>query len=111
MSTKSIWELSKSERNATLLSAFAGMTPAEQKPETLMNLLRQIRPFIAQKRREGYSVEQICTALQHPSIALTASPVSVRRILVEDEKRRAQRRKARLAALVPRSASAPKPTP
>jgi hypothetical protein len=67
--------------------------------------------LIIKKREQGFSVDQIRTALKHPAIAIDASPASIRRLLREADRRRDLRRKARAAALMTSVAAAPaKPT-
>jgi hypothetical protein len=111
MSDTAIWQKSKSERAAAFAAAFAGTAPAERKIPSLTTQLRLLQPLILKKRQEGYTVEQICEKLKHPDIAVDASPVSIRRVILEAERKREQRRKARIAALMPKPSSAPsKPT-
>lgn len=88
------------QRVAAIDQAFAGVTPAEHDGPTLVQQLRSIRSLLAKKRQQGFTVDQICASLKHPAVGIDASPVSVRRVLAEVEKRREQRRKARAAKLL-----------
>ncbi len=107
MNNTPIWQKSKAERATAFATAFAQAEPTERKVPSLTEQLRAVGPLIIKKRQEGFSVEQICAGLKHPDIAIDASPASIRRILVEADRKREQRRKARIAALMPRTTAAP----
>jgi hypothetical protein len=110
MATTPFWQRSKSERAAAFATAFAGIAPAEQKTPTLAQQLRAIRPLILAKRREGYNVDQICASLKHPDIGIDASAPTVRRMIREADRKAELRRKARIAALMPKPVSTAAPT-
>ena len=101
MPTTPIWKKPRSERSAAFAAAFANVEPAESDSPPLTTQLRSVRALILKRRGMGYTVDQICTALKHPAIAIDASTASVRRILNEADRQREQRRKARIAKLMP----------
>lgn len=109
MADTAIWQKSKPERATAFATAFTGVVPEERKLPSLNDQLRAVRSLILQKRKEGYSVDQICAALKHPAIGITASALSVRRILAEAERKLELRRKARVGALLGRGATAAAP--
>lgn len=100
MAETPIWKKPASERAAAFAKAFAGIEPAEHAVPPLRTQLRSVSPMISKKRREGFSVEQICARLKDPAIGIEVTPVALRRFLANAERKRALHRKAKGTAPV-----------
>lgn len=101
-----IWKMSPADRAAAFEKASAGMTPAEKTTMKVGDQIRVLLPQIRKKRQQGFTVDQISAMMKGPDVKVDASPTSIRRALAEWERKQDEGKKARLAGIVPKSASA-----
>lgn len=106
----------KAERDAFFAKLFAGIPPAETKPQSITAMLRPYRRQLVAKRREGYSLRQIADRLKASPLQLDVSPSMIKIILAGPAgKRRAKLKKlaaqraANLAAAKANAAAKPAP--
>jgi hypothetical protein len=108
----------KAERAAYIEKLFVGVTPAEQKPQSLLSVLKPYRPMLIAKHRQGFSLRQIAERIKASSLALEVSPSTLRDLMSGPAaKRRAKMKKlaaqraANLAAAKTTAATPPPPPP
>lgn len=91
----------KAQRDALFAQMFAGLPPAEAKPQSMTAILRPYRRQLIAKRREGYSLRQIAERLKASPLQLDVSPSMIKIILAGP----AAKRRAKLKALAAQRAA------
>lgn len=75
-------------REAYFAQLFEGIDPAEKHQPTVAQLLEKFRPQLEKKRKDGYSLRQICDRLQAAPLGITIAPSTLLRFLSGKKRRR-----------------------
>ena len=71
----------KEERDAAIAKVFANLIPADLRVPTVVEMLKPYRAQLLQKRKEGFSLQQMVEAIKQDPIGINTSTVTLRRVL------------------------------